>query len=99
MATNADDRRGDVPNTTSNPARQDQIDAIDRQKNDLATQADYQARPETDQPDRANVPRTSTAQQAELAAGGSPDDDNRPDAERAFRESRGDRAERDGRVS
>ena len=83
---------------TSSPVRADHIEAIDRQKNDLRTIGDDQLGPDDDQSGRANLPRTENARQAELAAGREPDDDNRPDAERAFRESRGDNREHEGRV-
>ena len=97
MTTNSGNQDDAIRPTTSSPARQDRIDQIDGQKNDLHAAADYQTRPEDDRSGRAAVPPTENARQAELAAGGSPTDDNRPDAERAFQESRGDRGERDGR--
>ena len=46
-----------------------------------------QASPETENPHRAVAERTGNAERAEAAAGGSPDENNRPDAERAYLES------------
>ena len=71
----------------------------DRDRNALHRQGQIQASAETEDPHRAVAERTGNAERAEAAAGGSPDADNRPDADRAYQQSRGDNRERDGRVS
>jgi hypothetical protein len=68
---------------------------LDVQRNALHQQADMQATPETEDQHRAVAERTGNARRAESAAGGSPDENNRPDANRAYQESRGDRRERE----
>ncbi len=75
------------------------LDDQERDRNLLRRQGQIQASPETEDPHRAVAERTGNAERAEAAAGGSPDENNRPDAERAYQESRGDHRPRDGRVS
>jgi hypothetical protein len=90
------------PNSTARggPRSDDPVLADqERDRNALHRQGQIQASAETEDPHRAVAERTGNAERAEAAAGGSPDADNRPDADRAYQESRGDRAPRDGRVS
>jgi hypothetical protein len=67
---------------------------IETQRNALHRQGDSQASPETEDQHRAVAERTGNATRAERAAGGAPDLDARPDANRAYQESRGDRRDR-----
>ena len=86
------DRTRDSANeqrAASSPARQDQIDQQARRRDELSHAADYQIGPEAQRPDEADTDRTGNARRAEDAAGRSPDENNRRDAERAYRESRG----------
>jgi hypothetical protein len=95
------DRDAPPPNSSARggPHSQDPLVADQaRDRNAMHRQGDMQATPETDDQHRAVAEATGNATRAEEAAGRSPDLNNRPDAQRAFQESRGDRRERDGRV-
>ncbi len=90
------------PNSTARggPRSDDPVLAEqERDRNLLHRQGQIQASAETEDPHRAVAERTGNAERAEAAAGGAPDADNRPDADRAYQESRGDHRPRDGRVS
>ena len=96
----ADDRSEPTSTARGGPRSDDPVLADqERDRNDLHEQGYIQASPETEDPHRAVAERTGNAERAEAAAGGAPDANNRPDADRAYQESRGDRAPRDGRVS
>ena len=95
------DRNSPPPGSTprGGPDSQDPLVAQQaRDRNALHRQGDAQATPETEDEHRAVAERTGNAERAEAAAGGAPDMNNRPDAQRAYQESRGDRRDRDGRV-
>jgi hypothetical protein len=68
---------------------------METQRNALHRQADVQASPETENQHRAVSEATGNATRAEAAAGRSPDLNNRPDANRAYQESRGDHRDRE----
>ena len=68
---------------------------LETQRNALHRQADMQATPETEDEHRAVAEATGNATRAEAAAGRNPDLNNRPDAQRAYQESRGDRRDRE----
>ena len=68
---------------------------LETQRNAMHRQGDSQATPETEDPHRAVAERTGTAMRSEDAAGGSPNLDARPDANRAYQESRGDHRPRE----
>jgi hypothetical protein len=74
----------------SSPVRQDMIDEQANRRDELSHAADYQIRPEDTRPDESDRDRTGTARRSEHTAGRDPDENNRPDAERAYRESRGE---------
>ena len=68
---------------------------LETERNALHRQADMQATPETGNEHRAVAEATGNATRAEQAAGRTPDLNNRPDAQRAYQESRGDRRDRE----
>ena len=70
----------------------------ERERNELHRQADAQATAETEDQHRAVAQRTGNAGRAEKAASGRDTAmDLRPDADRAYQESRGDERDRDNR--
>jgi hypothetical protein len=75
------------------PTREDLIEQTTRERNDIRDETSYQARPETEEPDRATHPPAPTAGASKVAAGLDPqqlrDEHDLEASERAFEQSRG----------
>ena len=87
---------GDRP-SQQGPGRQELIDqqASHQAQESLGAAASYQTRPDEELPERAQVTETGTAARSEEAAGLAAEPYHHDDADRAFRQSRGDRRPRE----
>jgi hypothetical protein len=89
MSRERNDDRDHWRSGAEGPRGPEQVREQERIAEDIGEVADYQVQPDAVRPDEASTEETGTARRAERAAGLPDDPETRDDAERAYRESRG----------